>query len=206
MMRQKRQSLQTKGGMRPAAEAAEAVTGAGEAGLRTGRPKKKKGSPVKQALQMLLLKIGMILLFFFILLTFFFGITQQPDNSMSPAVKEGDLVIYYRMQRDYLQNDPVVVKNDGILSVRRVVAVPGDEVKITDQGLVLNGYPQQEKDIYSETLPFVGGTEYPVTLGSGQYFVLGDNREEAEDSRAYGAVDDSAVKGGVMTVIRRRNF
>ena len=47
---------------------------------------------------------------------------------------------------------------------------------------------------------------YPVTLADGEYFVLCDYREGAKDSRYYGPVRRSELKGKVITVLRRSNL
>jgi signal peptidase I len=52
----------------------------------------------------------------------------------------------------------------------------------------------------------VDGIEYPITLAVGEVFVLGDARENATDSRVYGAVNEKDTLGTVIAVIRRRNL
>lgn len=154
----------------------------------------------------LLLKILIIGVLAVVMFTFLFGICRNPDASMSPAMKEGDLVIYYRLKKDYQIGDVVVLRQDKKTELRRVVARAGDVVDITDEGLSVNGYIQQEDDIYTETLPYTEGITFPVTVGENQVFLLGDNRNSARDSRIYGAVDVAKIKGNVMTIMRRRNL
>lgn len=163
-------------------------------------------SPMTDLL-LLLFKVGLIVVFVLVLMTFFYGITQVRDESMNPAFKEGDLVIYYRLDKDYASQDAIVVDYNGTLQVRRVVAVAGDTVDISaDGGLIINGSTQIEDEIYTTTLPYTDGITFPVTVGEGEVFVLGDDRTRAEDSRIYGTVSISATKGAVMTLIRRRGL
>lgn len=158
-------------------------------------------------LVLLLFKVGLVIVFLLILFTFFYGITQARDTSMSPAVKEGDIVIYYRPDKDYTAGDAIVVEYNGSLQVRRVVAVAGDTVDISSSGgLIINGSTQIETNIYTTTYPYTEGITFPVTVGEGEVFVLGDDRTNAIDSRVYGTVSVDAAKGSVMTVIRRRGF
>lgn len=167
----------------------------------------KKRPSLLSDLLFLLMKIGLILVFLVVIFTFFFGITQVTGNAMSPAVKDGDLVIYYRLDRDYAADDLAVISRKGRLSVRRVVGIAGDKVDINSQnGLEINGYPQQEDNIYTKTLPVVGGAKFPLTVGENSVFVLGDNRPYAKDSRTYGTVSVGDTRGKVLAVIRRRNL
>lgn len=178
-----------------------------EQGSEAGNEPRAPAQPsVLSELLLLLMKIVLVAVFLIIVFTFFFGIYREPDNMMSPAIKEGDLVIYYRLDREYVSGDVVMVENRGDVAPKRVVATGGDSVDITKKGLTINGYVQQEKNIYSETLPYKNGTSLPVKLSEGQVFVLGDNRSYSEDSRNYGPVETDATKGHVLIVIRRRGI
>lgn len=161
---------------------------------------------VLEDLLFLAIKIGIIVLLAFLLFGFIFGICRCGDDSMSPALKNGDLVFYYRLQKEDQSGDVVVLKKDEETQVRRVIAKAGDEVDITEDGLKINGYLQQENNIYTETLPYVEGITFPVTLKEGEYFLLGDDRTNAKDSRIYGVVKEEEIKGIVMTLLRRRGF
>jgi len=162
---------------------------------------------VMKDLRFLLLKIGIIVLCFVLLFTFLFGIMRYSDASMDPAIKDGDLVISYRYtQSGYRPQDAVVLKFHGQKQVRRVVAVAGDTVNITEDGLVVNGALQQEPKIYKETQRYAHGVPLPLTVPEGQIFVLGDDRTNATDSRVYGCVKISDTYGKVISVIRWRGI
>jgi signal peptidase I len=153
----------------------------------------------------LLVKIIVIILAYISLFTFLFGIVWYHDPSMEPAVKDGDLVIFYRYDKNgYLPQDVIVLQIDGEKQVRRVVAKAGDTVDITEEGLMINGALQQEPEIYQRTERFDGGVNFPLTVPEGQVFVLGDSRKESADSRIYGCVKIKDTLGKVMTVIRRK--
>lgn len=122
---------------------------------------------------------------------------------MKPSIKAGDVVLYYRIDKRYKAGDTVIVSYKGEDQVRRVAAIAGDTVDISEDGLTINGSIQQEADIYEDTLPYKKGIKYPVTLKEGEVFLLGDKRSEAVDSRLYGAVKVSDTKGKVMLIIRR---
>ena len=83
--------------------------------------------------------------------------------------------------------------------VKRLVAVPGDTVQITDGKLYVNGelVPDPEK---MGSTPMDFG---PLQLGEDEYFVMGDNRYSSHDSRAsdVGPISRSAIMGKVTRVL-----
>ena len=145
----------------------------------------KKKETIKDDLLFLLMKIGILAILLIITFVFIFGISRCNDNSMSPAFKDGDLAFYYRLQKEYNIADVVVVEKDNELQIRRIIAKGGDQIEITEEGLKINGYLQQEINIYEETLPYVEGIAFPIEVPENEYFVLGDSRSNAKDSRIY---------------------
>ena len=161
---------------------------------------------VAQDIVQLLLKIAFIVLAVFLIFTFLYGIVRINDVSMKPAIKDGDLVMYYRLDKRFISGDVAVFEDDGRTTTGRVVAVAGDTVDITKNGLKINGAEQISQDIYYDTTQFKDGVDFPVTVGSGQVFILGDNRPQASDSRIYGCIDIKDVKGKVIAIIRSRGI
>ena len=152
-------------------------------------------------------KIGAIMLAFMLLFTFMFGLIRYDEPSMAPAVKDGDLVVFYRNNAGgYQTRDVVAFEYNGKKQVRRVVAKAGDTVDINGDGLIINGALQQEFDIYLQTERYENGVEFPLTVPEGQVFLLGDSRTDATDSRVYGCMKTDDTLGKVMTVIRRRGI
>ena len=154
----------------------------------------------------LLLKIGAIAAAVLVLFTFVYGIYRAPDASMKPAVRDGDLVMYYRLDKAYAAGDVLLLGFEGKTQVRRVVATAGDTVDVTEDGLTINGALQQEPDIYEETRRYENNVSFPLTVGEGEVFVLADARENGTDSRVYGAVETSDTLGKVIAILRRRNI
>ena len=92
---------------------------------------------------------------------------------MSPSIKPEDIIMYYRLEKDYDLLDPVVLKVKDTVQVRRVVAKAGDTVDITAKGLVVNGSLQTglEKDfVNGDTLPYKQGITFPITIKKVKYF------------------------------------
>ena len=165
-----------------------------------------KKDTIKDDFLFLLIKIAILVILLVITFVFIFGISRCSDNSMNPSFIDGDLVFYYRLQKEYNIADVVVVEKDDEVQIRRIIAKAGDKVDITEEGLKINGYLQNETSIYEETLPYVEGITFPLEVPENEYFVLGDSRSNAKDSRIYGTVNKEEIKGGVMTLIRRRGL
>lgn len=161
---------------------------------------------IKENLMFLILKLIIFAALLAVTFIFLFGICRCSDDSMSPAFKDGDLAIYYRLQKEHNPSEAVVIEKDGEVQVRRIVAREGDVVDITAEGLKINGYLQQETEIYTETLPYTQGITFPLTVGKDEFFVLGDNRTNAKDSRIYGTIKKDEIKGTVITLLRHRGL
>ena len=139
-----------------------------------------------------------------VLFTQVFLLTQASGNSMFPAVKDGDLLIGYRLQGTYAKNDVVLYEQDGKLRVGRVLGRENDLIALDDSGtLIVNGSAQSGEILYptyaKDTL------EYPYTVPADSVFILGDYRTQSEDSRDFGPVALTDVKAKVITLLRRRS-
>lgn len=161
---------------------------------------------VKSELLRLFTKILVVVLIFVVLFNFVFGIQRTADNTMSPSIKNGDIVLYYRFDKHYVARDVVVITYEGKTQLRRVVAVAGDTVDITEDGLMINGSLQYEPEITKETLPYVEGIKFPVTLKEDEVFLLADDRKDSQDSRVYGPVNVENIKGKAISFFRRRGL
>lgn len=157
-------------------------------------------------LLMLFLKIALVVVLGVALLTFVFGLYRVNDDYMQPAVKSGDVVMYYRLDRKFVAGDVLVLHYNGRLTCSRVIAVAGDEVNIDSEGLLVNGSYQQEQGITDDTTQVADGVTFPLTVPEGSVFLLGDHRTSAVDSRIYGCVPEGDIWGKMMGQFRWRGF
>lgn len=172
--------------------------------------------------------IGAIVLAIFLRVVFI-GVFKVPTITMAPTLLAGDFIISnklaYGMKEKSPERGDVIVftrsEKLGQFFIKRVVGVPGDKVLLVGGELILNGekcqYSSEQKienfEIFSETclnstrrilramtgqLKTQDMTE--VTLKSGEFFVLGDNRDASEDSRDWGAIASDQVSGKAQLI------
>lgn len=136
-----------------------------------------------------------------------FGFTSMKNNDMSPKIGPGDLILFYRLEKDFASRDVVVFEKEGLRNTGRIIAKGGDTVEITDNNeLLVNGAIVLEDNIFYSTPKYEQGISYPVRLMEDEYFILGDFREGAKDSRYFGPVRSKEIKGKVITVLRRNEL
>ncbi len=175
---------------------------------------KKRHKRRVRALCSFLIKTVLLASVIYVLFFHIVGITIMPGRDMYPRLDAGDLLLYYRLEKNIKYQDIIVfdkaAENDGEaqLFVSRVIGAPGDTVEITEErGLTVNGNTMIENGIFYPTMPYEEGiAEYPVKLGEGEYFVLADQRNGGMDSRYFGIVKISEIRGVVITVVRRNNL
>ena len=164
----------------------------------------------KKAIISFLKKLILIILVLWLLFTFIFGFFVVYNDDMFPKMVPSDLLIYYRLDKEFYVGDVVVVdKNDANYTLR-IVASGGDTVDISEEGqLIVNNSYQAETNIFYPTGQY-DQTEtkvtFPMKLKENEVFVLGDMRKGAKDSRYFGPVEKEEIKGKVFALYRRSNF
>ena len=149
-----------------------------------------------------LLVIAAVLL---ILLTQVFLICRMKGLDMYPAVRDGDLLVAFRLQKDYRKNDVVVYRHGEERRVGRIAAAGGDWIEIDETGtLRVNGTVQSDGIFYPTEKR--EGAEYPEQIPEDGVYVLGDYRTGCRDSRDYGPVPSAELEGKVISLFRRRGL
>lgn len=140
-----------------------------------------------------------------------------PGTAMSPTLQAGDRILVAKS--GFLENPirsgqivvfrppqflPCTVVGGGGDLVLRVVALPGQTIWSIDNAIFVDGRPLRERGWYDPRFGQVGSRPIPsTTLAQNHYFVLGDNRSGACDSRAFGPISGSSIVGdGIAIVVR----
>jgi signal peptidase I len=152
------------------------------------------------------IKLLSVCLALWVLFTFVFGICQVSGESMYPSLRDGDLILYYRLEQDYQIDDVVIYEMDGNFYVGRIVAQGGDAVELSDDGQLLVNGNVESQEVFFSTERSEDGIYFPYYLPDGCYFILGDFRSNSYDSRDFGLVPQSNLSGKVITLLRRRGF
>lgn len=152
----------------------------------------------------LLLNVAAMAIVVAVALTQVFYITAAKGTDMFPAILDGDILLGYRLEHDYIKNDVVVCTVDGRQVVGRVVARFGDSVNITEEGTLFVNGTEQTGEIAFLTMP--GDQTYPYVVPEGCVYLLGDFRTHTTDSRSFGPVPVGNIKAKVVSVFRRRGI
>lgn len=172
--------------------------------------KRRKDLANKNAIKSFFKKLLMTIVVLYSLFTFIFGFQVIYNDDMFPKMVPSDLLIYYRLDKEFYVGDVVVVgKNDADYALR-IVASGGDEVDISDEGqLIVNGSYQAETNIFYPTGEYeetAVDIKFPMKLKENEVFALGDMRRGAKDSRYFGPVEKNEIKGKVFALYRRSGF
>ena len=99
-------------------------------------------------------------------------------------------------------SDIVVLRDPGDngLSVKRIIATPGDSIYLKDGSIYVNGCKLNEPYLTPGTPTFTNSKyrDQLILCGKDQFFVLGDNRLNSIDSRAYGPVPRRNILGPII--------
>ncbi|MCR5054221.1 MAG: signal peptidase I [Lachnospiraceae bacterium] len=157
--------------------------------------------------------IAVVLLSYFVVISYGIRIDSLGE-SMEPTLQEGDVLLMDKLKYRLLspsKNDIIAFQPSGNLnskySIKRVIGLPGDLIKIENGTLYVNN--EAYRDVAdTESIKDAGIAENEITVPSGSYFVLGDNRNNSEDSRyeTIGMVRDEEIVARIWFDLTMSNF
>ncbi len=138
---------------------------------------------------LLILELGLACVLAYSLVLFYGQRVSNAGDSMSPVLKNGDVVLVDRLVYNAVKpkrGDIIVFKPGGIENahylIKRVVALPGETIQIKNGSIYIDGEICTE-GIYVSKISSAGLAAEPIELGTNEYFVIGDNHEGSDDSR-----------------------
>lgn len=133
-------------------------------------------------------------------------------QSMSPALTDKNVVLinkrsysFHKPQRYDIIAFKLKENADGYFNIKRIIGLPGETIQIKNGRVFIDG--DALTDMPSENLIMTEGLAVePITLSESEYFVMGDNCNNSEDSRFVniGNVSEKEIKGKVFFKIRPR--
>lgn len=139
-----------------------------------------------------------------------------PSGSMLPTLQVGDRIVVDKLSYRWHgvgRGDVVVFRRPPLEQadysdlVKRVVGLPGDTVAAVNGRVYVNGQPLSEPWLPQPApvtspspLPEGFSLNHPFTVPAGQYYVMGDNRTDSEDSRYFGPIAENLIVGKMAFV------
>lgn len=157
----------------------------------------------------LIVDIAMVVCAAFLIITLFFGQVMVTGDSMKDTLKDGSICLVdkavYKISEPKRFDVIAFTPNVGNVAdtyIKRIIALPGESVQIKDGFVYIDG-EKLESDVIKKPIYNAGITENAMVLRENEYFVLGDNRNNSDDSRFLnvGAVDKDSIIGKVWFTI-----
>lgn len=129
--------------------------------------------------------------------TFLITPIKVQGTSMYDTLNDKDIMILNKVAN--IDRYDIVVINSkaaGEVLIKRVIALPGETIRITDGKIYIN-----DKEINDKYGIGITSDLEEVKVLSNEYFVLGDNREVSADSRLYGTIKKDEIKGTSRLII-----
>ena len=168
--------------------------------MKKKRSKKKREQQREMALEFIkskrgrivfgwIFQVAVVLAVAAVVSIFFFQSIRMQESSMEPTLQTGETFFINKLAYKLTgpkRGDMIAFTKDGkdhaAIHIKRVNGLPGETIQIQDGEVYIDGEKYKEK-IEVDKMTNPGLADQGVTLKSDEYFVLGDNRNNSEDSR-----------------------
>lgn len=117
--------------------------------------------------------------------------------SMEKTLYTNDILLLYKFNKKNIKRyDVIVFKRNNNKLVKRLIALPGETIKCENGIIYINDEEKSNEYGFGKTRDFD-----EVKLNDDEYFVMGDNREDSLDSRAFGPIHMAQVQGRTNLII-----
>ncbi len=167
-------------------------------------------NPIKQAIDFVMDILETIVFvgsLFIVVYLFIMQPNQVKGASMHPTFEDKDYIftskITYKFRKPE-RGDVIVFKspkNPDIEYIKRIIAVPGDMVRIQNKEVYVNNIKLTENYTSAKTNVWEGGylkENDAILIPQGYYFIMGDNRPNSSDSREFGPIQEDSIVGFVF--------
>lgn len=187
-------------------------------GLGFSRPRRKRirvNLEYLPAIGIWIFKIAIVCLLAFVAVWYFGQRVSTVGDSMNPVLHNGDVVLVNRIVYNATtpkRGDIIVFKPKGNENahyyIKRIVGLPGETIEIIENRIYIDG-EKLEEDYKTTDIDDVGIANEKIHLAGDEYFVLGDDRQNSEDSRNadVGNVKREYIYGKAwLTISPRKDF
>ena len=146
-----------------------------------------------------------LVLVFMIIRPFIIQAFYIPSGSMHPTLLENDKILVSKFLYRFVpphHHDVIVFKAppqaapDEKDFIKRLIGLPGDTIEVRDGIVYVNGQPQHEEYIAEPPAYDMP----PVRVEPGKVFVMGDNRNDSNDSHSWGQLDETRIRGKALFI------
>ena len=172
------------------------------------KPARKISPKVVKEIREWIVSLAVALVIVLFLRTFLFTIIRVEGPSMNDTLLDGDrlYVNVLTMRLNGPERFDVMIlhyPNRRENFVKRVIGLPGDTIEVSEGRLTVNGVAYDEPYLTPERIAKFSRTasSFTVVLGEDEYFVMGDNRDNSNDSRSVGVIHRDMFVGKVRYII-----
>lgn len=148
-----------------------------------------------------LIRVAALIVTTFVLFKYVLLLRKIESVSMLPTFQEGSIHLIhrlaYRSHHPPARGDIVGIRTSGetVMYIKRIIGLPGETLAIREGTVLIDGKPLEEPWVHPRRRPW---NRSPRTLGTNQFFVIGDNRSMNQEQHEFGAIDGSRIIGKVI--------